>query len=213
MGKKLDVLELIGLKFGRLTIVSSCDQKVHGRRAVHCQCSCGNKFIATINALKKSNTRSCGCLRLDEPNHLTHSLRKHGLYSVWANMKQRCYNPKVPKYADYGGRGIDICDNWRNSFIEFYNWSMSNGWQKGLEIDRVNNNKGYSPDNCRFVTRAVNVSNMRTSKILTYENKTMSMKDWAIYLNIGYRTLQQRLHKCNMPLEKALSSKAYRIKK
>ena len=83
----------------------------------------------------------------------------HPLYGVWQNMKNRCYNSNVPAYKDYGAIGIDVCDSWRNDFQPFFDWAKENNWEKGLEIDRIDNDKGYSPENCRIVTRKVNLAN------------------------------------------------------
>lgn len=90
-----------------------------------------------------------------------HGLSKHPLYSVWEYMKARCYNKNTIRYNNYGGRGIRICDEWRNIPKAFIEWGLSNGWQKGLQIDRIDNDGNYEPSNCRFVTNRKNNLNKR----------------------------------------------------
>ncbi len=97
--------------------------------------------------------------------HQRHGLRKHPLYNVWDGMKRRCHNSDNPHYKNYGGRGITIFAGWINNFRAFYNWAIANGWKKGLWIDRINNDGNYRPENCRFVTSAVNNQNRRSTKL------------------------------------------------
>lgn len=103
--------------------------------------------------------KSCGCTREK------HGMKNSSLYTVWESMKTRCYNPKHKYYKNYGARGIGVCEQWKNSFTAFMNWSNENGFQENLELDRIENNKGYSPDNCRYVTHEVNCRNQRTTKL------------------------------------------------
>lgn len=122
------------------------------------QCDCGKKKEIVINRVKTGNTRSCGC------SHVKHNLRKHPLYYIWSLMKQRCSNPKYDNYHLYGGRGIKVCDKWINDFKEFYD-DVSDGYKKGLQLDRRNNNGNYEPENCRWVTCTVNNQNRRSTKL------------------------------------------------
>lgn len=206
MGKKTDINTIIGSKFGRLTIIKESEIRLHKMVSVNCKCECGNDSIATINSLKNGNTKSCGCLKIETKSNYKNGLRIHPLYSVWANIKQRCLNHKQPKYNDYGGRGIIICKEWENSFELFYNWCLNNNWVKGLEIDRIDNNGNYEPDNCRFVSRSENMNNTRYNTIINYNNETKTLKQWANDLNIPYGRLAQRINKLEMPIDKAFSS-------
>lgn len=120
------------------------------------------------------------------------------LYGVYKHMKERCYNKNHRSYHNYGGRGIKVCDEWLHNFVNFCIWAIGNGYTVGLEIDRIDNNKGYSPDNCRWATRKQQANNRRTNVLLTYNGKTQTMKQWAEELNIPYDTIKRRrLRGCN----------------
>lgn len=99
--------------------------------------------------------------------HQMHGLRKHHLYSIWSSMKGRCSNKNASGYKNYGGRGLEVCEEWQNDFKSFYDFCQSNGWDPNLQIDRIDNDKGYFPDNCRFITSRNNTLNrglFRTNK-------------------------------------------------
>ena len=106
--------------------------------------------IILSNHLKSGKIKSCGCL--NKQGNPKHGLRYTRLYRIWINMKTRCYNKNTNRYKDYGARGITICNEWRNDFMSFYNWSMNNGYDENLTIDRINNDKNYEPSNCRWIT-------------------------------------------------------------
>lgn len=121
------------------------------------QCYCGTEFKTRISSIKNGHTKGCGCLK----NLGTHGLSRHRLYTIHDNMKQRCHNKNSKAYKYYGGRGITIFKQWRDDFMSFYNWSINNGYQEHLTIDRINNDKGYNPDNCRWTTRKIQSRNSR----------------------------------------------------
>jgi|ERR1700722_8864676 len=128
----------------------------------------------------------------------THGLstKNHPLYSAWKNMKKRCYDENCPDYKWYGGKGVSVCDEWRNDFIAFYNWSISHGWAKGLQIDRIKVHGNYEPDNCRWLTYIEQARNTTQVKLVYYNGKTLSHGAWADELNIDRRTLSYNLSKC-----------------
>ena len=114
---------------------------------------------------------------------------------MWHGIKQRCYYTKNIGYKDYGGRGITICDEWINDFQAFYDWSILNGYKKGLQIDRIDVNGNYEPSNCRWVDKFTNANNKRSNINFTYDGKTMSLKAWCRYFNVSYKTCMTRYYR------------------
>ena len=130
---------------------------------------CGNEFKAQVRYINSGAIKSCGCLKekiSKEGTNRKHSLTNTRLYVVWVEIKSRTLNHKHKAYQDYGGRGIIICDEWKNDFMSFYNWAMENGYEenKGLSIDRIDNDGGYSPENCRWTTKTMQSRNQRIYK-------------------------------------------------
>lgn len=139
------------------------------------------------------------------------------LVNIYHNMKRRCYKPSDPAFSNYGGRGIKVCKEWRDSdhkthkgFLAFKKWAMENGYKEGLTLDRIDVNKGYSPENCRWVTRKVQNRNKRNTIFLTAFGKTQSLGDWAEEKGMTVKAIEQRLKKCGFSAEKALSQIDFR---
>lgn len=156
--------EMIGRRFGKLTVVSRCgSEKGNGlsRKLWDCVCDCGKHKIVNTRSLTNGHTQSCGCLAKEtkrKPKIKTATRKEHiRLRHVWKGIKQRCYNPNHPEYKNYGGRGIKMCDEWRNSSKAFIEWALNNGYSIGLDVDRIDNNGNYEPSNCQFLTRSENV--------------------------------------------------------
>lgn len=142
---------------------------------------CGTKFKACIASVKRGNTQSCGCYRkqvMKNGINKKHNLGNTKIYNVWRGLKIRILNPNSKDYCEYGGRGITICDEWKNDFMSFYNWAISNGYEenKGLSIDRIDNNGNYCPENCRWVTQTIQCRNQRISKNNTSGYKGVSFR-------------------------------------
>lgn len=204
----------VGEKFGKLKVLKESDFKIHNRVSVFCQCECGNYKSFTIQALKSGNSKSCGCIRKDDTAGRIHGLAKRGnkrhpLFTVWTNIKQRCYYKKAINYKDYGARGILICDIWLKGFVSFYNWAIENGWENGQEIDRINNDGNYEPSNCRIVDRKTNVRNRRSTIFIEYKGEIKPLAEWAEITGIKYTILTQRIHKLKMPIDKAFENKKH----
>ena len=122
-----------------------------------------------------------------------HGKRHTKLYNAWCNMRRRCYETKNKHYSDYGARGITVCDEWKE-FIPFCEWSMKNGYKDGLTLDRIDNDKGYSPDNCRWATAIVQANNRRNVHLITYKGETLSLKQWCIKLGLNYSSIKRRYY-------------------
>ena len=140
---------------------------------------------------------------------------KHGkkgtrLYRIWHDMKTRCCNKNTIYYKNYGGRGIDVCNEWREDFMAFYNWSIANGYKDNLSIDRIDNNEGYSPDNCRWVDRKTQQRNKRNNRYITINGETHCLMEWCELLNLNYFTVHARINKRKWSIKKALGIKEAR---
>ncbi len=137
-----------------------------------------------------------------------HGLTKHPLYHVWGSMKRRCYNKKDRAYKWYGAKGIGICDEWLNDFKCFYNWAISNGWAKGLSIDREKNELGYSPENCRFITMAKQQANRTYNYHIEYNGQIKTLADWCKELNLSYSLMNNRMWR-GLDFKTAMETKKY----
>lgn len=191
-------IDLTGQRFGRLIV--ECQTKHHGEKiAWICKCDCGKTTEVTTDKLRSGNTISCGCHRKEL--RLKHGLCGTRLYIIWGNMVQRCTNPNNNNYPKYGGRGISICDDWRNDFQSFYNWAIANGYSDGLQIDRINNDGDYEPGNCRWVTAVNNLNNTSRNVIITHNGETHTVSEWARITGINEKTMRNRI-KSGKPPEK-----------
>ncbi|MBO7677730.1 MAG: hypothetical protein J6S49_09510 [Erysipelotrichaceae bacterium] len=208
MGKYID---LTGQKFGRLTVLGIYKRATHGKTFTwKCKCDCGNETFVSGNHLKsKSGAKSCGCLKKQKCSENGMKNFKHGmgrtpLYETWTSMKKRCKNPENLNYINYGGRGITVCEEWED-FTTFYNWAISNGYVHGLTLDRIDNNKGYSPDNCRWTTMKNQARNRRNNRFITYKGETKTVAEWAESIGMKRDTLETRLIN-NWSIERALET-------
>jgi hypothetical protein len=140
---------------------------------------------------------------------------KHGgssdrLYSIWTNMKTRCYNKNSPKYKVYGARGIIVCEAWKNSYIVFKEWAITHGYSDCLTLDRVDVNGNYEPSNCRWSSVKQQENNRTNNRLITYKGETRTMKQWAEKLGISYNCLQMRLNAYGYTVAEALESSRYK---
>lgn len=157
--------DLNGQKFGRLLVIKSNVEKIGLNYKCLCLCDCGKEVLLYKSTLKNGHTKSCGCLRneMSSKRLKTHGLTKSSIHIVWVNMIQRCTNENNYQYKNYGGRGINVCERWLR-FIDFYN-DMIYGYNIDLELDRIDNNKGYYKENCRWATTKINSRNKRNTKL------------------------------------------------
>lgn len=178
------------------------------------KCKCGKEFEALITNVKRKNTHSCGCYNLECFNKNKkgekHGNHKHLLYGIWQNMKNRCYNNKTNSFKYYGGKGVEVCREWRNSFSSFYSWSKDNGWKAGLTIDRINSNGNYEPINCRWTTDLVQGRNRSSNIFVDFNDIKMCLSEYCEINNFNYRRVLNRVTKYKWPLERAISQPSVR---
>jgi hypothetical protein len=154
------VLDLTGEIFGKLTVVGEDKGTPKGYNYWRCECECGGKSSVRSSYLRSGHTKSCGCLRSTVSKELntTHGLADNRIYNVYIGMKARCYNKNSGSYPNYGGRGITVCPYWLESFENFYN-DIGVDYEEGLQLDRIDNDLGYSKENCRWATPQQNQMN------------------------------------------------------
>jgi hypothetical protein len=197
-GKKK--LYKIGEKIGSCTYLRDSDKLSKERYCVFL-CQCGNEFETAVKSLQNGHTKSCGCLR---KKALINKNTKHGLsdmyeYSLWLNMKQRCTNPNFKYFKDWGGRGITLCEEWF-SFEKFY-VDMGKQPNKRMGIDRIDNNKGYSKENCRWATQKTQNNNKRNNLYIEYKGIIKSLSLWSDELNLNYEMARYYIHQKKKSLD------------
>lgn len=203
--------------FGYFTVVKEVERYVlpsgKHERMILCKCKCGTEKVVFLNNLVRRENISCGCFLKEakNSNFYKHGLSEHPLHSVWSGMRRRVKDqPEWEFNKHYFGKGVIVCKEWDTDFKCFYDWAMLNGYKKGLEIDRRNNDGNYEPSNCRFVTTEVNVNNRSTSILFKHNGEMLSLPQIARLENVCYGTLYSRVSKLKMTLAQALIQKDYR---
>lgn len=200
------LIDLTGKKFGRLTVIDRAPNSAKCETRWNCVCECGAKTTVRGKNLIQGITRSCGCIRKDpRPYRNTHGMSRTRLYRIWSLIKNRCENENSPAYRNYGGRGIELCEDWHSSSA-FFEWALSNGYAENLTIDRIDNNKGYSPENCRWVDETTQGNNKRTNRYITIGDKTKTLAQWCREYNMNYKAVHNRITKLEWDIEKALTT-------
>ena len=174
-------IDMTGMKIGRLTVISRAENTNQNKAQWLCKCDCGNEVIVSRRHLKDFSTVSCGCYRskLAKENNSTHKMKGTRLYRIWSGIKDRCCNHNSKYWDRYGARGITVCDEWKNSFEQFCQWSLDNGYRDNLTLDRIDNNKGYFADNCRWATYKEQENNRSNNRMLEYEGEVHTISQWS----------------------------------
>lgn len=197
-----------GESFGRLTILSR-GEIASGRNYYWvCECACGNTTKVTYSNLKSGSVVSCGCFSKERLTK--HGGAKHPLYQTWNGMMQRCHNPGDKNYAGYGGRGIEVCDRWK----DFRNFSADMSPKpKGTSIDRIDNDKGYFLENCRWADNQTQASNKRNNNYAIVKGSKVTLSQVARENNMCFATLHDRIYKTGMTLSQAIEKPIMKAKK
>ena len=189
----------VGQVFGRLTILGFFKDEPRQNIYARCQCACGSppRYVRS-DTLRDGTSKSCGCLQKEACT--THGAWGKPLFNVWRAMMSRCYKPKDKRFSRYGGRGISVCERWHN--VNHFISDMTSGYEQGLQLDRINNDGHYTPDNCRWSTTKQQTRNYSRNVILEHDGKRMCVVDWAIECGIPATVLYDRVargwsaHKC-----------------
>lgn len=189
--------DLTGQRFGRWLVLNKTKEAVNRTAVYECRCDCGTVKKVKGTCLTAGESTSCGCRKAEVARERStkHGFSKHPLYHVLADMIQRCHNSNDKGFAGYGARGIYVCDEWQNNKAAFVEWGLKNGYKPGLQIDRIDNDRGYNPDNCRFVTPIENSNNKRNTVKTVFHGKLMSCFEIAKKYGVRQDLIRNRIRK------------------
>jgi len=195
-------INLIGQRFGRLVVLTRSSNTKTGRTRWQCQCDCDNTTVVVSDKLRSGKTKSCGCLQ--QENRLrgrrTHGMTKSREYHIWHGIKARCYNANNPAYSHYGGRGINVCDQWLQSFENFLK-DMGLAPSDKHSIDRIDNNGNYKPSNCRWATFKEQNNNRRDN---IFVDSITTLKQYCDKNHLPYQTIHARINRHGWSIERAI---------
>lgn len=202
------MIDITGKRFGRIVAIEpSKEIATNKSKKWICKCDCGTVKEIRSSDLRFGKVTSCGCWKDEKTSKRfkTHGKSNTLIYNIWTSMKGRCYRKTSKDYPNYGGRGIRICDEWKDSFMNFYNWSVANGYEERLTIDRIDPNGNYEPSNCRWIENEKQALNRRNSKYYEYDGLSLSAREWSEKLNINYNTMRDYLNR-DMTVEEILNN-------
>lgn len=199
-------MDLTGNRFGRLTVIERAKNDKFKHSQWLCECDCGTKIIVSLSHLRTGYTKSCGCLKKEiaKEVHTKHGKSYDPLYIVWCGMIYRCTNPNHHSYKNYGGRGVSVCDEWKDNPNCFIDWSISHGWKPGLQLDRINNSEGYRPENCHFVTPRINCNNTRRTRYIDGEPASLWFEKQNHHPSVNYVCFCDRFFRKGWDLDRSL---------
>ena len=194
---------LIGQSFGRLTVIAEGKTRESDNKRKRyywlCQCSCGSQpKEINQNSLLSGEIISCGCYH-SEHNHeygFKHGMSHTRIYTIWSGMIQRCCNPNAKNYPRYGGRGVTVCEEWKE-FKNFYEWSKISGYSDNLTIERLDNNGNYCPENCTWITKEKQMRNTRRNHYIKYNDEELTLTEWARKFDMNVETLRYQVNHNN----------------
>ncbi|WP_461246525.1 hypothetical protein [Treponema sp. R6D11] len=190
------IIDMAGKRFGRLKVIGLHNAGKTSRW--NCLCDCGKTTIVNSQSLRRGFTKSCGCLSaelLTKGHRIKHglTLKNRRLARIWYGMKDRCFNVKNSRYNRYGGRGITVCDEWKNDLLLFFTWAMNNGYADNLSIDRIDNDGNYCPENCRWVSNGEQARNKSSNRKLTVNGITRTLIEWCEITGMKFETIEGRI--------------------
>lgn len=195
--------------FYYLTVIKRVENAKNGHTRWLCRCKCGKETVVMSTHLTSGKIKSCGCWWQERKKDYckTHGYsNKEKLYGVWKGIKNRCYTQSHIGYKNYGGRGVIVCDEWKNDYLCFRKWALQNGYKEGLTIDRIDVNGNYEPSNCRWITRKEQSYNKTNSHYLTYNGQSKTIAEWSEITGIKSHTIQARINRLGWSIEKALTT-------
>jgi len=195
------IINIAGIRYGRLTALKGT--RVRHRTVWLCLCDCGNTVMVRKDGLVAGSNKSCGCLNSD--NHTTHKMSKTPEYHIYQNMLYRCLDLSCPQYAQYGGRGIRVCDRWQLSFTAFLS-DMGLRPSSRHSIERVNNDGDYCPKNCKWALPVEQVRNRRGTVRVPYKGTEVTLASLSVEFGIKYGVLYNRVVLLGWSLDRALKS-------
>lgn len=195
---KCIMIDMIGNKYNKLTVISEMEYQKYGRRCYLCKCDCGNEKVIVGESIRYGRTTSCGC-------YAKSKVTKHGMadtssHVAWSSMRQRCTTETHKQYHNYGGRGIKVCDRWMDSYENFLS-DMGIRPTKKHSLDRIDNNGDYTPDNCRWATSEQQLNNRRVSRFIELDGIKLTVAQWSRKLNITESKIHHRLRTGKTPKE------------
>ena len=209
MGRFIDIC---GQKFNRLTVIEKMPPDKSGAIIWKCLCECDNIVYARGNSLRNGDVKSCGCYRYEKISCKKSNPDNPRLYNIYNGIKTRCYNQNFKNYKYYGGKGITMCDEWKYNYLSFYNWAVENGYKEDLTIDRIDNNKGYAPENCRWATKKEQAMNTSANIKIKINGEYKTPEDISQKTGIKINTIYTRKFRGMSDEDIAKNTKHKRLK-
>jgi len=188
--------DLIGKKFGKLTVIKEGENKGKNTTWI-CKCDCGEEKTILAYNLTSGKSKSCGCVRGEKLGNLvrTHGFSNTRLYHIYKGIKQRCHNENNPAYMYYGGKGVSICNEWNCDYLKFKEWSLNNNYDEFVSIDRINPDGNYCPENCRWVSMQKQQNNKLNSMFVTIGDDKLTIAEWADKSKTNKQTLYSKFYR------------------